>query len=87
MQVYEGVVKDRVVLLPEGVHLDEGLRVEVWVPEAGQETPEELYKKQLVEVGLLEEIGRPSRPWTDQDRTPIKVKGEPLSEHIMEERR
>jgi hypothetical protein len=87
MQVYEGIVKDRVVLLPEGVHLDEGLRVEVWVPEAGQETTEELYKKQLVEVGLLEEIRRPSRPWTDQDRTPSKVKGKPLSEHIMEERR
>jgi hypothetical protein len=46
----------------EDVHLDEGLRVEVRIPEAGQETPEELYKKRLVEVGLLEEIRRPSRP-------------------------
>jgi hypothetical protein len=87
MQVYEGIVKDRVVLLPEDVHLDEGLRVEVRIPEAGQETPVELYKKRLVEVGLLEEIRRPSRPRTDQDRTPIKVKGKPLSEQIMEERR
>ena len=87
MRVYKGIVKDRVVLLPEGVHLDEGLRVEVRVPEAGQETPEESYKKQLVEVGLLQEIRQPSRPWTDQDRTPIKVKGKPLSEQIMEERR
>jgi hypothetical protein len=29
MQVYEGIVQDRVVVLPEGVHLDDGLRVEV----------------------------------------------------------
>jgi hypothetical protein len=87
MQVYEGIVKDRVVLLPEDVHLDEGLRVEVRIPETGQETLEELYKKRLIEAGLLEEIRRPSGPWTDQDRTPIKVKGKPLSEQIMEERR
>jgi hypothetical protein len=87
MQVYEGIVKDRVVLLPEDVHLDEGLRVEVRIPEAGQETPEEGYKRRLIEVGLLAEIRRPSGPWTDQDRAPIKVKGKPLSEQIMEERR
>jgi hypothetical protein len=87
MQVYEGIVKDRVVLLPEYVHLDEGLRVEVRILEAGQETPEGLYKKRLMEVGLLGEIRRPSGPVMDQDRTPIKVKGKPLSEQIMEERR
>jgi hypothetical protein len=87
MQVYEGIVKDRVVLLPENVHLDEGLRVEVRIREAGQESPEELFKKRLVEVGLLEEIRRPSWPLADQDRMPIQVKGKPLSEQIMEERR
>jgi hypothetical protein len=87
MQVYEGIVKDRVVLLPEDVHLDEGLRVEVRIPEAGQETPEESYKKRLIEVGLLEEIRRPFGLLADEDRTPIQVKGKPLSEQIMEERR
>ena len=87
MQVYEGIVKDRVVLLPEDVHLDEGLRVEVRIPEAGEETPEALYKRRLMDVGLLGEIRRPSGPGTDQDRTPIQVKGKPLSEQIMEERR
>lgn len=87
MQVYEGIVKDRVVLLPENVHLDEGQRVEIRIREAGQESPEELFRKRLVEVGLLEDIRRPSRPLADRDRTPIQVKGKPLSEEIMEERR
>jgi predicted DNA-binding antitoxin AbrB/MazE fold protein len=87
MQVYEGIVKDRVVHLPENVHLDEGLRVEVRIREPGQESLEELFKRRLVEVGLLEEVRRPSRPLADRDRTPIEVKGRPLSEQIMEERR
>lgn len=87
MQVYEGIVKDQVVLLPKDVHLDEGLRVEVRIRETGQESPEELFKKRLVEAGLLEEIRKPSRPLAEQDRTPIQVKGKPLSEQIMEERR
>ena len=87
MQIYEGIVKDRVVLLPENVHLDEGLHVEVRVREAGQESPEELFKKRLVEVGLLEAIRRPSWSFADQDRMLIQVKDKPLSEQIMEERR
>jgi predicted DNA-binding antitoxin AbrB/MazE fold protein len=87
MQVYEGIVKDRVVLLPENVHLDEGQRVEIRIRKAGQESPEELFRKRLVEVGLLEEIRKPSRLLADRDRTPIQVKGKPLSEEIMEERR
>ena len=29
MQVYEGVVQDRVVVLPEDVHLEDGLQVEI----------------------------------------------------------
>lgn len=87
MQVYEGIVKDRVVLLPEDVHLAEGQRVEVRIREVGQESPEELFKKRLVEVGLLEEIRRPPWPLADQDRTPIQVRGKPLSVQIVEERR
>jgi predicted DNA-binding antitoxin AbrB/MazE fold protein len=87
MQVYEGIVKDRVVLLPNNVHLDEGQRVEIRIREVGHESPEELFKTRLVEVGLLEEIRRPSLPLAGQDRTLIQVKGKPLSEQIIEERR
>ena len=32
MQVYEGVVQDRVVALPEGVHLEEVMQVDVRIP-------------------------------------------------------
>jgi hypothetical protein len=87
MQVYEGIVQDRVVALPEGVHLEEGLHVEVRIRHAGQESPEELFKKRLVEVGLLERINKPSWLAVDRDRTPARVKGRPLSEQIIEERR
>ena len=86
MQVYRGIVQDRVVVLPEGVHLNEGLRVEVWVREAGQESAEELFKKRLVEAGLIEGIRRASWPLAEQDRTPMRVKGKRLSELIIEER-
>jgi hypothetical protein len=87
MQVYEGIVQERVVVLPEGVHLDDGLRVEVWVREAGKEPAEELFKKRLVEAGLIEGIRRSSWPLAEGDRTPMRVKGKPLSELIIQERR
>jgi hypothetical protein len=86
MQVYEGIVQDRVVILPDGVQLEEGQRVEIRIPEPGQGSPEELFKRRLVEVGLMERIKKPSSPLEDQDRTPIQVKGKPLSEHIIEDR-
>lgn len=87
MEVHEGIVRDRVVVLPEGVQLKEGSRVEVRIPEAMQNSPEELFKKRLVDVGLVERIGRPSAPLVDQDRAPILVKGKTLSAQIIEERR
>ena len=87
MQVYEGIVRDRVVRLPEHVHLEEGQRVEVRICETEHESPEELFKKRLVEAGLLQSISRPPWPLADRDRTPIPVKGKPLSEQIIEERR
>jgi hypothetical protein len=87
MQVYEGIVQDRVVVLPEEVQLEDGLRVEIRIREASQASPEELFKKRLVEAGLVVEIKRPSLPVADQDRAPIPVRGKPLSEQIIEERR
>lgn len=53
MQVYAGVVKDRVVSLPEDVHLDEGLRAEVRVSVPRQEPSEDLFEQGLVEAGLM----------------------------------
>jgi hypothetical protein len=87
MQVYEGIVRDRVVILPEDVQLEEGLRVEIRVPGAESESLEALFKRRLVEEGLMEETEGPASSNMPRDRTPIRVKGKPLSEQIIEERR
>lgn len=87
MQVYEGVVKDRVVVLSEDVRLDEGVRVEVRVHEIGKGTSEDLYRQRLVQAGIIKEIKRPGLYVLDGDRTPIRVEGTPLSQTIIEERR
>lgn len=91
MPVYRGIAKDNVVVLPEGVHLDEGLIVEVRIPPVGAKRPgldhpEDHFKQRLVELGLLKEIKIPPAV-PGGDRTPIKVKGKPLSQTITEERR
>jgi hypothetical protein len=87
MQVYEGIVQDRVVVLPKDVHLEEGLRVEVRVPGTEGEPLEALFRQRLVETGLMERAERPPLGMTPRDRAPIRVKGKPLSEQIIEERR
>jgi hypothetical protein len=69
------------------VQLEDGLHVEIRIREAGHESPEELFKKRLIEAGLIESTRKPSRSLADQDRTPIQVKGKLLSEQIIEERR
>jgi hypothetical protein len=87
MQVYEGIVQDRVVVLPKSVHLVEGLRVEIRVPEPEQESLEDLFKQSLVEAGLIEEIRTSFAHILKEDRTLLRVEGQPLSQMIVEERR
>ena len=87
-----GVVKGGVVLLPEGVHLPEGLAVEIRIltPEvAGNEQlpPEEQVKQELLAEGILTRIARPTPIPLDEDRTPVTVEGELLSQQIIRERR
>lgn len=53
-----------------------------------QVTPEERFKKRLLELGLLTEIKPPlSAEAIPRDRQPIPVEGNPISELIIEERR
>lgn len=92
MSVYEGVVSNRVVILPEGVTLAEGLKVEVRVPIArrkrtAQRATEEQFKKRLIQMGLLSEIRLPPTQVASNSRVPIQVTGKPLSQTIIEERR
>lgn len=90
MAVYSGVVKDNVIVLPDGVQLEEGTEVEVR-PVASNgtepETPEQLFKRKLREAGLVLNFPDPSQRPTRKERRPIKAKGKPLSQTIIEERR
>jgi len=85
------VVKGNAVELPVGVELEEGLTVEVRIPSPQAQKldsgdPEDRFKQQLKMHGLLQEI-RPHPDETEYERTPVHVRGKPLSEVIIEERR
>jgi hypothetical protein len=91
MAIYRGVVQDNVVILPEDVQLPDGLVVEVNVPrqaveEVAEMEQEERFKQGLVERGLLGAIRRPA-PTPRAERTLIKIRGAPLSEEIIRDRR
>lgn len=89
--IYRGVVKDRVVVLPEGVELPEDTMVEILAPSAGEETalPEDLtpLERALLEAGLIREVKRPPRTLPTEDYEPIQVQGVPLSQAVLDERR
>ncbi len=96
MPTYYGIVQGNVVVLPEGVQLVDGQRVEVRVPapetaQPGTPRPEDQledeFEQYLVERGLLTENKNPAPIPAVGDWTPIQVKGKPLSEQIIEDRR
>jgi hypothetical protein len=91
MTTYHGIVKDNAIVLPEGVHLEDGTAVEVRALTVEQQTvqeAEDTFEQHLFEVGLLSEI-KPPPPLTppDGDRTPLKVPGKPLSQMVIKDRR
>ena len=90
--VYYGVVKGNVVLLPEGVQLSEGLRVEIRAAGAEAQAPDEaaaeaLFLADLQAAGLLLQIPPGSAPQPVVDRRPIRISGPPLSQAVIEDRR
>ena len=96
MQTYRGTVKGNVVVLPEDVELADGQQVEVRVlspqGEVPAERPEELdaeeqFLRDLLEAGVISEIKRPGLDEPPGDDSAIEVRGKPLSEMIIEERR
>lgn len=89
--VYRGTVKGNVVVLEEGASLADGATVEVRVithPSAAEaeDGGELLFKRRLLESGLLAE-SKPSPVPAADDRRAVRVRGRPLSEDILEERR
>jgi hypothetical protein len=92
MTIYHGIVRGNLVVLPEGVRLEEGLRVEVRTLSQDdalteEEQREEQFRNRLVATGLLRENKRLSRQAPDGNHTPIQGEGKPLSQTIIEERR
>ena len=92
MSAIYGVVRGKVVVLPEDVTLPDGSTVEVRVvspdrTRADEAQAEEQFKRKLVELGLLAQVRTPAPIPPDVDRTPIEVTGKPLSKMLIEERR
>lgn len=90
METYHGTVKGNMIVLPEGVHLEEGAMVEVRIlqvdDQALMQSAEEAFKQRLLEKGLLKRIKTPSRVQPQGDHTPISIEGT-LSRAIIEDRR
>lgn len=90
MPTYYGMARGKTVVLPEGVELPEGQRVEVrLLDDDDTEEPgaQERFERLLLESGLVLEIRRPGTVPPGEDWVPIQIAGKPLSEIIIEERR
>lgn len=94
MQVYHGIVRDNVVVLPKDVHLQDGTEVEVRaVGSKGKESvepgesPRQVLKRRLREAGLVLQFKDISQATKDEDFEPITLEGTPVSQLIIEERR
>jgi hypothetical protein len=89
---YRGVVKGNVIVLVEEVDLPDGTPVEVRIASPKSDVAEtsrqlDELEKALRDAGLVLDFKRPPYPAWPADRAPIEVKGKPLSELIIEERR
>ena len=90
MAVYYGVVQGNHIELEGGVRLAEGTRVEVrpLPADAGDmAAAEELVKARLRAAGLLALAPAADDEADDEEFEPVVVRGEPLSEEIIRERR
>lgn len=91
MVVYDGVIRDNVVVLPDGVRLPDGTPVEVRPRVAGARDDDDsaAVDAELRATGLLEEASddRDGGAAVGDDFEPVPFTGRPLSEQIIEERR
>jgi hypothetical protein len=89
--IYYGVVRNGVVVLPDEAQLDEGSLVEVRGPLVDAERPlalrKTLLEQRLIDAGVLDPPDEAAPFPEEVDFTPIEVKGKPLSEIIIEDRR
>lgn len=93
MAIYQGVVHGDVVVLPDGIHLEEGLHVEIHAPPPNGSTntstnsTEDGFMRAMQEAGLVSEVTVRAVTTQSEDRRLLHVKGTPLSQTIIEDRR
>jgi hypothetical protein len=79
-----GIYDGKQILLTEDLPVPPNTEVEVLVPSTEAER-EEIVLQRLVESGVITRRRRPVP--TDRDFKPISIKGEPISQTIIENRR
>ncbi len=79
-----GVYDGEKVLLLEPVSLTVNTEVEVVIPEEDEEK-DDIYWSKLTELGLVTPV--PVRNSADEDFAPVEVRGEPISQTIIDRRR
>ena len=86
MVIIEAIYQKGVLKPLQLINLPDNTRVRVQIIPTEDILAESRYKQHLIELGLLREIRIPLAD-SGEDRTPIEVKGKPLSQAIIEERR
>lgn len=88
MAVYFGVVRGNRVELEGDAQISDGVRVEVRpiAPEAHTAEAERALVQDLLAAGLLDQVPAEEMA-ADEPFDPVIVRGRPLSEQIIEERR
>jgi len=86
MTIVEAVYQKGILKPLQHLNLPNNTRVRVEVIPTGEMLAESRFKQHLVELGLLREVRVPLEI-IEEDRIPIEVKGKPLSQSIIEERR
>lgn len=91
MTVIYGVVKQNMILLPEGTELQDDDTVEIRLRSPRRATKkqpqaEALFKQRLLQLGLLSRLPK-SATSLRKVIEPIEIPGPPLSEQIIADRR
>lgn len=86
MAVYYGIVRDKQVVVAGGVPLADGVRVEVRPQNTDEVDDSAAVDAELRAAGLLEDTPAQA-PAPAEPFKPVMVRGEPLSEQIIRERR
>ena len=86
MDIVEAVYQKGILKPLKHLNLPENSHVRLRVIPNEERLAENRFKQHLVEIGMLREV-QVLHDSVDEDRIPIEVRGKPLSQHIIDERR